>query len=98
MDRITPYERDVAAQLFVAAFPMGATLEMVGDAMGVSRERVRQLESVAFEKVRTATGALPPIFAEARHDALGGEDEDSEAEEGGGGVHDVECDLDLDCT
>ena len=42
------YEDDIEAQLFVQAFPQGATLEMVGDWLGVSRERVRQMEGDAL--------------------------------------------------
>lgn len=37
------YADDPAAQLFVAAFPDGATLAEVGEALGVNRERVRQI-------------------------------------------------------
>lgn len=42
------YEDDIEAQLFVSAFPQGATLEMVGEWLGVSRERVRQMEGEAL--------------------------------------------------
>ena len=54
VDRVTPYEEDVAAQLFVAAFPGGATLEAVALAMGISRERVRQIEERALTSVRVS--------------------------------------------
>jgi hypothetical protein len=52
IDAITPYASDVAAQLFVAHFGDGATLEDIGDALGVTRERVRQIEQVALRHLR----------------------------------------------
>lgn len=48
----TRYEDDVAARLFVAHFTDGATLEQVGDAFGITRERVRQLEAKALDRAR----------------------------------------------
>lgn len=45
------YEDDVAAQLVVAAWPDGATLEVIADAMGVTRERVRQIEERALRRL-----------------------------------------------
>jgi hypothetical protein len=90
VDRTTPYEQDVAAQLFVATFPgpEGATLEVVALAMGISRERVRQIEEKALRKLRALglrrfyTGdpedeeSAPP-----RHDVPGGADEGATAAE-----------------
>ena len=40
----------------------GATLQEVGSVMGLSRERVRQIETAAFEKLRDELG---PEIAEA---------------------------------
>lgn len=47
-----PFARDPDAQRFVADHPDGATLEQVGDALGVTRERVRQLERTALGRLR----------------------------------------------
>jgi Fe2+ transport system protein FeoA len=41
------YEDDVEAQRFVDEHPNGATLDEVGVALGLSRERVRQIEADA---------------------------------------------------
>jgi hypothetical protein len=91
VDRTTPYAEDVAAQLFVATFPgpEGATLEAVAIAMGISRERVRQIEEKALRKLR-AFGVRhfygDPEEGEPapRHDVRGGDaDEGSEEEDGG---------------
>lgn len=40
----------------------GATLEALGDALGISKERVRQLESRALEKLRVALVKENPAF------------------------------------
>lgn len=49
-----PFAADAAAQAFVAEHPLGATLEEVAEAMGVTREAVRQLEEAAFAELRRA--------------------------------------------
>ena len=41
----------------------GATLESLGEAMGISKERVRQIESRAIEKLRSALVKSNPAFA-----------------------------------
>lgn len=46
----TRYELDPAAQMIASMG--GATLEMVGEAMGISRERVRQIEAVALRRLK----------------------------------------------
>jgi RNA polymerase sigma-32 factor len=43
----------------------GATLESLGEAMGISKERVRQIESRAMEKLRSALVKANPAFATA---------------------------------
>lgn len=57
VDATTRYEADVAAQLFVDAFPDGASTRVVGLALGVSRESVRLVEAVALEKLRRVMAA-----------------------------------------
>jgi hypothetical protein len=52
VDMHTPYARDAAAQAFVAEHEGGATLELVGLAMGVTRERIRQIEASALARFR----------------------------------------------
>ncbi len=48
----------------------GATLESLGEALGISKERVRQIESRALEKLRVALGqrqlGLPRLTANTR--------------------------------
>jgi DNA-directed RNA polymerase sigma subunit (sigma70/sigma32) len=48
----TRYEDDPAAQIFVSAFPEGAVWEAVGEALGVSRQRVIQIETQALRRLR----------------------------------------------
>lgn len=47
-----PFAEDQAAQDFVAAHPGGATLEVCGDALGITRERLRQIETKAIKSLR----------------------------------------------
>lgn len=51
VDEHTAYVDDVSCQLFVGAFPDGMSLEEIGDAMGVTRERIRQIETRALPKL-----------------------------------------------
>ncbi len=46
-----PWSEDVASQEFVEAHRGGATLEEVGEELGLTRERVRQIEAVALRKL-----------------------------------------------
>lgn len=46
-----PYEEDDLTQLFVAEHPGGATLDEIGDLLGVSRERVRQIVEAALGRL-----------------------------------------------
>ena len=41
----------------------GATLESLGETMGISKERVRQIESRALEKLKSALVKANPAFA-----------------------------------
>lgn len=50
VDAATPYADDIACQLIVSAYPDGLTLAEVGEAMGFTRERARQIEANAVEQ------------------------------------------------
>lgn len=52
VDKDTKYVDDTACQLFVAVFKGGATLDSIAEALGVSRERVRQIEGDALVHLR----------------------------------------------
>lgn len=47
----TEYSEDPAAQM-ITSMPEGATLEQIGEAIGCTRERVRQIEVSALKKLR----------------------------------------------
>ena len=51
---LTRFCDDPAAQAFVANHPGGATFEEVGVMFGLTRERIRQIERRAFEKLRAS--------------------------------------------
>ena len=52
MDALSPRERFILRERKLRDAPR--TLESLGDELGLSKERVRQVESVAFEKMRRA--------------------------------------------
>jgi len=95
VDADTPYERDVACQMFVSAFPGGATLDSVSEVLGLSRERVRQIEMDARTKLALLGLGAFGVDQEdpdeqrgwvARHDVTGGDDADEDEAEGGDGA------------
>lgn len=47
-----PFERDIAARLFVEHFDAGAPVEAIAEALGITRGRVRQIYAVAAAKLR----------------------------------------------
>jgi len=53
-----PWDRDPTCRAWVAERPDGATLEQVGQALGVTRERVRQIETRALARLATALTKL----------------------------------------
>lgn len=52
IDDVTSYEDDVRCRLIVRHFVGGMTLDQVGMVMAVCRERIRQIEEEALEKLR----------------------------------------------
>jgi len=54
---VLPWEQHEEARRAVAENPEGMTLELIGSWMGVTRERVRQIEVSALAKLRTESGA-----------------------------------------
>lgn len=56
VDPGTRYEDDPAAQMIASRG--GSTLELVAEALGVSRERVRQIQADALRKLRAKPGGL----------------------------------------
>ena len=52
VDHMTPWADDDRCWYVVTCHPDGLTLEQVGDMIGVSRERVRQIEEIAFDKLK----------------------------------------------
>jgi Zn finger protein HypA/HybF involved in hydrogenase expression len=51
------YHEDFTVQDIVKKHPDGMTLEQVGSALGITRERVRQIEVAALYKMKTGEGA-----------------------------------------
>lgn len=52
IDGITRYDDDPECQRFVEEHPGGASIYEIGDALGISGERVRQIEAVALRRLR----------------------------------------------
>ena len=51
MNPTTRYENDPVAKLFVMMFPEGAHGNVVGEALGISHQRVSQIEKAAFRRL-----------------------------------------------
>lgn len=51
VDATTRYEDDPIARRFVVLHPFGATLDEVGAMFGVTRERIRQIEERALQRI-----------------------------------------------
>src|SRR2546430_4558707 len=59
LGRLSPRMRHVLSRRFGLAGEVPQTLEEVGASLGITRERVRQLESRALRELRTLAPALP---------------------------------------
>ncbi len=53
IDNSCRYEDDFTCRVFVSMYPQGQSLAMIGELMGISRERVRQIEARALKKCAT---------------------------------------------
>lgn len=51
---VVPYALDPVAVALVERHPDGCTLEMVGEHLGLTRERVRQVQEIALAKIEAA--------------------------------------------
>jgi hypothetical protein len=54
IDSHTRFDQDPYAQALLLALGRPATLEEIGEAMGLTRERIRQLEAEALKKMHAA--------------------------------------------
>ncbi|MEM1577947.1 MAG: sigma-70 family RNA polymerase sigma factor, partial [Candidatus Pacearchaeota archaeon] len=52
LDELSPRERKILIMRFGLEDGIPHTLEEVGEAFGVTRERIRQIENKALEKIR----------------------------------------------
>ena len=53
LDTLNPREKQVVRWRFGLEDGMTKTLQEIGELMGVSRERIRQIESSAFRKLKS---------------------------------------------
>lgn len=58
IDQVTPYERDLRCRVIVREHPDGLSRESVGALLGISGERVRQIEESALRAVEAQCQAL----------------------------------------
>lgn len=58
IDQVTPYERDLRCRAIVREHPDGLSREAVGVLLGISDERVRQIEESALRAVEAQCQAL----------------------------------------
>lgn len=58
IDSTTPWQEDYFARAWVVHHPDGSTLEEVGALLGVTRERVRQIQDKATRRLRVTCRSL----------------------------------------
>ena len=61
--KIPPREAEILRRLYGLEGASPETLDSVGSSYGISRERVRQIKTNAFRKIRSKSGALLAEFA-----------------------------------
>ncbi len=64
------WELHAEAREVVTENPDGMTLEQVGNVLGITRERVRQIEAIALEKLRTGLDTAQTVQANGHTVAL----------------------------
>jgi len=77
---VTPWEEDDRCWYVVAHHPGGLTLRQIGDIVGLTRERVRQIEAMALHKLRRhprRAAALMQLMRESQEDEATRDDERS---------------------
>jgi RNA polymerase sigma factor (sigma-70 family) len=63
LSRLEPRERDVLSAHYGLAEAPPATYEQLGGRMGLSKQRIRQIEKAALAKLRSLSQSIPPDSA-----------------------------------
>lgn len=63
LERMPERERIILAMRYGIGYPRACTLEEIGTALGLSRERIRQIEQVARQELRSLMLAVQPDLA-----------------------------------
>jgi RNA polymerase primary sigma factor len=63
LERMPERERIILAMRYGIGYQRARTLEEIGTALGLSRERIRQIEQVAREELRSLMLAVQPDLA-----------------------------------
>ncbi len=65
LDRLPERERNILAMRYGIGYPRECTLEEIGTALGLSRERIRQVEQLARQELRSLMMNLQPDLAKS---------------------------------
>jgi RNA polymerase primary sigma factor len=65
LERMPERERIILAMRYGIGYPRACTLEEIGTALGLSRERIRQIEQVARQELRSLMLAVQPDLAKS---------------------------------